>query len=740
MYGDLHFYDDVNQDWSKVSSQSLPSARKYSCMCASYPKLFIFGGITLNGYSNEVWIMDIKNFESELLSVDEPGGPQPTAFAGCKAEVEDGRLVLYVFVGESTGETPLDEVYRFIVKDLQWELLGTLAGRSQTAAMKIGQRVIVAAGEEWGVDANNTVVMKDLSRGGEVSVIGITDRAMYSGASMYHKTSLYIFGGGDKIGEKFRSSVPVHSFYKLDLNSNCGDHCDWPCSLGTYEVSPGVCQICPEGYYSDELGPYCIACPAGTYSTRKGNSSVRQCYPCQEGFYSPSPGALFCKACPAGSYCAIGSSAPFPSHTTSSAITTSQPDLFETGSSKAASASSQLQLVFLVIVCIAVYVVLFSKQRVFKVVKYLDLFDDKHNHKKHVPMTLRKNYCGGAFSLLFYICASFYLSQAFLIYVYDNIEEIKALVPIVTLDKQYDDVRPMQITADIQIKAEFGNYGGACMQEQEVCVALISVVVTGFSKGSFETTCSLSDLGTCTVTLNCQGCQVATGAQVEYQLNEDWSYANFIKTSVTADSSIPGEQSMVQFNISPEAGKVLRGSDSSKIYYELISSVFSSESTEWASEEFGYHVSASKGPEVGSSVSTYEIPGTFGLNLVIYLDLSSTGLLTSRRLKQSTLLLFSSILGSFFGLMRTFGSAMSQAEDKWRRYEQMRSRRGYFKRRVERLKHFMMLLGRSKPLPDISISAKRNKANMTEFVVEEPDYRGTGISLLEDRDVTVVPQ
>jgi hypothetical protein len=268
------------------------------------------------------------------------------------------------------------------------------------------------------------------------------------------------------------------------------------------------------------------------------------------------------------------------------------------------------------------------------------------------------------------------------------------------------------------------------VQEQEVCVALISVVATGFSKGSFETTCSFDDLGTCMVTLTCRGCQVATGAQVEYQLNEDWSYANFIKTSIAADSSIPGEQSMVQFNISPEAGRVLRGSEASKIYYELISSVFTSESSKGVSEEFGYHISASKGPEVGSSVSTYEIPGSFGLNLVIYLDLSSTGLLTSRRLKQSTLLLLSSILGSIFGLMRTFGSAMSLAEDKWRKYEKRRIRRSNFKRSVERLKHFGRLLSRRKPLPYVSTCKLKEvrlefegEGDMTFFHCKTQDFQ-----------------
>jgi hypothetical protein len=180
---------------------------------------------------------------------------------------------------------------------------------------------------------------------------------------------------------------------------------------------------------------------------------------------------------------------------------------------------------------------------------------------------------------------------------------------------------------------------------------------------------------------------------VEYQLIEDWSYANYIETTVKATSSIPNEFSEVQLLITPSSsGRVFRGTLPSSAYFELISSVFTSESSDWSSELMGYHVSATSAVEEGSSTSISEIPSTFGLQLEIYLDLSSSGLLTSRRLKQSTLLLFSSILGTYFGLMDIFGAAMEKTEENWLNYAEKRRRSKELSTRVQRIKTLMAQL------------------------------------------------
>lgn len=205
------------------------------------------------------------------------------------------------------------------------------------------------------------------------------------------------------------------------------------------------------------------------------------------------------------------------------------------------------------------------------------------------------------------------------------------------------------------------------------------------------------------MTLNCKGCRISTGAKVEYQLNEDWSYANYIKTSVESTSSIPSQSSTIELSVKPASGRVFRGSDASKVYFELITSVFTSESSDWPAELTGYHISASRASDVGSSTNISEIPGTFGLQLTIYLDLSSSGLLTSRRLKQSTLLLFSSILGTFYGLMGTFGFAMEKTEEKWIDYSEKRRRKIEFAERVRYFKSMMHNFSRGSQL-EIDIS------------------------------------
>lgn len=441
LYADLYIYDNISGEWSQIAADGLPSARKHACMSSYYPYLYLFGGITQNGYSDEVWKIDIKNFASQLLSSGNPSGPLPSAFSGCHVEEDGGEIMFYVYTGETEGETPLDGVFKLQTNGLIWTSLGPLTLRSQSSTVKVMNRILVVAGEQWGLDAHNTVYMMDTDTT-VVSQLASFPSSIYSAASRYYKTAFYIFGGGDKFGEKFRSSVPVHNFYKLELNVACGEFCNWQCSPGTHLTSSGSCEACPEGTYSDLYGlSYCKACPLGTFSKRKGNSSLRQCYPCEEGFYNPLAGSRMCLGCPSGYFCEVGSSVPSLSPQSSAVVSNSQPDLFVPGTEKVDSFSVQLQNGFIGLGMLTMMLIFIFKQRIYNFVSSLDLFDDLHNHEDDVPITKHKNFFGGFFSLLFYVCVTFYLIVAFLVYAWDNVEEIKALVPLVTLEKEYNDVR-----------------------------------------------------------------------------------------------------------------------------------------------------------------------------------------------------------------------------------------------------------------------------------------------------------
>lgn len=418
----------------------LPSARAHACMSSYYPYLYLFGGITQHDYSDEVWRIDVKDYSATLLSYDNPSGPLPSAFAGCQVEKEQVGLVFYIYTGETSGATPLDQVYKFTTADLTWKSLGPFTPRSEASTLKVGHRLLLVAGEQWSLEAHDTVHLMDLETG-EVSQLTTLSNSIYAAASSYYKTSLYVFGGGDKNGEMFRPSVAVHNLFKLELNSDCGEHCDWPCSPGTYLAAPGTCKACSEGYYSDSFGlAFCLPCPAGTFSRRKGNTSLRQCYPCEVGLYSPTPGSRMCINCPSGYTCEVRSSMPSMTVQAGFVMSSTQPDLFVPGSTKVASFSVKLEIGFAIFVALTVLIVIVLKQRLHRLITSLDLFDDKHIYEDDVPIVKHKNFFGGFFSLLFMICASFFLIVAFLVYAWDNVEEIKALVPLATLEKENDHV------------------------------------------------------------------------------------------------------------------------------------------------------------------------------------------------------------------------------------------------------------------------------------------------------------
>jgi hypothetical protein len=66
---DLYITNLSNQESSLVepSSGLTPSGRKGACMAGAGGYLFIFGGITVEGYSNELWMFNLASNNYELL-------------------------------------------------------------------------------------------------------------------------------------------------------------------------------------------------------------------------------------------------------------------------------------------------------------------------------------------------------------------------------------------------------------------------------------------------------------------------------------------------------------------------------------------------------------------------------------------------------------------------------------------------------------------------------------------------
>lgn len=291
----------------------------------------------------------------------------------------------------------------------------------------------------------------------------------------------------------------------------------------------------------------------------------------------------------------------------------------------------------------------------------------------------------------------------------------------------------MQITADVEVTAEFGSYGGDCADYKGNCVPLIVVSLTGVSSANLATSCMAAGK-VCVVTVQCRSCKVISGAKVEYQLSEEWSYADFIRITVQADSSIPNESSIVQQNVAPSEGRVFRGTEPSKMYFELISSVFKSESQQWTNELTGYHVSTLRASDIGSSIDISEIPAVFGLKLVVFLDLSSSGLSTARRLKQNALLLLSSALGAFFGLMDTFGYFMEKFEEKWLDYSDKRRRKREFTARLQQLKGLFPTFNKARPRAKFNPVSEECYTSATSTLASKKTARSARILPLSDKE------
>lgn len=601
IYSDLHSFDTINLQWSELDfGDDLPPIRTYSCIAIAFPKLFVFGGLTSEGLSNDIWILDLESFKTEEGFSFGSGGPPNMSYGNCDANEEGDDFIFKVYTGLAEGDAPVRTVYSYSYNSQVWAVEGyspALSGGS--AAFRFNNKIVQAGGEEWGLYSSPQIFLIDFDLGTYVELGELPD-AMFYMASAYHGTSIYLHGGSDTLFEKARLDVPSRLFYKVDLSQDCGEYCNWPCSFGTFKSS-GECSLCPAGRYSDNYGEDCTPCPKGTASKRIGNTSRRQCYPCEYGYYSPEGGMSLCKECKLEYTCPIGSYSIQSAEESDTSVDTQQPQGYELSSTGVTyvtitvlSTGAFIALVFCV-VCVCVSSNIRNKLR------GLDIYTDKHNHFLKQPMILKTTNLGGIFSVFFMFAAVLYIIIAFYIYFEYNIEESKGLVPLATLQEDYDKVGSRQFTADISVYLKLENYGGACAAKvnSTSCSKKISLTTDRLYGDFGNTTCYKEDTS-CVIELTCNNCEVQPGAEVRYALKEPWSFASGLFSNITSTSSIPDEISAAEQYIKPTTDKVMLGPNPWLIYFEMTPSVFLSDSSDWKSEETGYHVSVTTSEDRGS--------------------------------------------------------------------------------------------------------------------------------------------
>jgi hypothetical protein len=450
---DMYTLNLRSKEWKVVEVKSIinPKPRYGACMESAGGYIFIYGGITDIGHSNELWMFDPGSSSYTLIKTSGDTPPQ-SARGSCKAYLSENQEIIFeTYMGESKNGLPISSVYRYYHSTKSWKkvrpsLQSDIFTRTAAAAYLINDLLLVAGGREWEYVAHV-----------DAFVLNITDSSYpqtalnsiflpeftYNAASVYYKNKLYIQGGAASYGYLPMHDIPKNQLIVIEMDDECDvlpGLCEKTCSRGTY-YADNTCKSCPVGTFSDKIGSTeCEKCRIGHYSDTKGADSIRFCKYCDSGFYTTEPGQSYCLACPSDGSCyEDGVQAILNSQISHEAIST-QPELLENHETAVEQYTHYFNLTISVLSTIVI-LILFNFYRTRRVIKNLDLYSIQHNYKENEKMIIRKTFLGGVSSLVLVIVGMSIVFSMTINQAINNILETKTLVPLMSLENEYKYVR-----------------------------------------------------------------------------------------------------------------------------------------------------------------------------------------------------------------------------------------------------------------------------------------------------------
>ena len=416
------------------------------------------------------------------------------------------------------------------------ELLFVFGGVLYDEIMGLGPKI-----KNW-----ETGLVQELSYREELDVFG---------ASVVHfEREFFLFGGRTSAGDFKSENGLRNTLVRIDLeqlkircsDGHVGNLCE-PCGPGTYEKNHT-----------------CVKCAKGTFNEVYGASFEQQCIPCPYGTYSPEQGSSKCFQCPSGSSCPIGSSSPSPQ-----IILTSnhsyQPSDYKNSKQTILKVNLIMMYSFLSFVLFFSLISYFWKNFLNKI-QFLDLFSSQHNYGLGIPVVYKKTRIGGLLSLIFLLFVVTTLCEGILLYIYDNVSEIKEMIPLVMINDDVD-------SSFVEISNEVMGYGGECV-EKGVCSEDIEISEIGLVYKSREIDCK-SVSNNCFIKIlykNVKLDKKISNVYIHYK--ESLSFANAISLNITSHSSVPGEESEIGFTIVPLSKYyVFRGSKDCVFAFNFIPTV-----------------------------------------------------------------------------------------------------------------------------------------------------------------------
>jgi N-acetylneuraminic acid mutarotase len=447
LLGDIHYFNLRTQEIKavEVKSTNQPTNRKGSCMAAAGDAIFIFGGITKQGYSDELWMFNSGENTYTLLK---PSGDTPsrTARGGCKAYIErNGDIMFETYLGETVSRLGLSGIYRYNLSTNAWTSIKPenedKFRASQSAALYLEGKLLVAGGAFTDYFCKNDIFIYDIKTKTTKKLDQVLPYMAYNGASVFYKNKLYIHGGGASFQRLALPDIPTNNLIVIDLEDEWNDTLEISntiCSPGTHYDNES-CIPCPMGTYQDDNGnKECKKCSAGFYSDTEGADSIRFCKPCSQGTFNTQVGETMCYDCPSGYECSK-TKAEYSLYTYENNFTSDQPDIYETKEEISILYSNYFNIV-LCIVSFMVIIHLLSYVKTRRLIQSIDLYQLRHNYEINKAVIKRKTLFGGLFTLIFISAALSILFRNTLSLIIDNITETKSLVPIVALQEKYENV------------------------------------------------------------------------------------------------------------------------------------------------------------------------------------------------------------------------------------------------------------------------------------------------------------
>ena len=634
---DMFIYNLLNNSWTEIipNSINIPSPRKGSCITFNISVAYIFGGENYLTPISELWKYDFIKNSYTLISTF-PGSLTPST-----CQIINDAINIY---GGYQNSLLNGNSFYYNITDNSWNILNKCYCGYQGFCMTIGN-VILSIGGERDYHVDSHISCTGIHWEFEYNVLSWL--APVASGFTYFQSKLFIFSGAAYNAQYMCNFFDTFSnFVSLDIWDLFSIY-PKQCSSGTY-LSDFACLFCPMGTYKEEYNnaTVCSPCGAGKFNPKTGSNSKKQCYPCFTGTYNEDIGASLCLDCPRFYKCDAGTYL-LKKNITSFANLNIQP--LKYSSKDYSQQIFDFQMIFgFFILGLMIFGLLIYSNHIAK----FDMFISSHSYQLNFPIILVKNRLGGIFSIIFIVSSIILVTTAVLSYLLQNIDELKLLQPLPILRNEVD-----QFSADIQIIAEFENYGDVC-ELNLTCPSKITVNAYNFEFLNQSNTCFQADRS-CFVSFICTNCVIGPEAYIQFAFESTYSYASAINVNVMSTSSIPESNSSVYSSLKAQYNQVYSGPTDSSFYFLITPSLFISYVPDFKSNITGYHITENSAPSPGSIFYVEEIANSFRLGLSIYLTQSDSGLYTERYHIQNFSLLAGSILGSIAGILGASRSIMT---------------------------------------------------------------------------------